>query len=231
MNTRPLNPRPHRHADAMGVSVPESQCIICRAKRAPDMRQPSSRKRSSVPAITERQVAFIESLCDQVTEAQQKLGTVPEPGDLSTRIRQQLSGLSQKEASTAIDGLKELLAALRKEYANRPKSAQQAGSEIEAGYYVLGDQVYKVQRAVHGSGRMYCKRLVVDPDTGRGRFLYDAKETRGVMSQLGPNHVLNKESAAKLGALYGVCVRCGAPLTEDDSIERMMGPVCYAKTG
>jgi len=37
------------------------------------------------------------------------------------------------------------------------------------------------------------------------------------------------EEGKKYGAIYGVCVRCAATLTREESIERAMGPICAGK--
>jgi hypothetical protein len=42
---------------------------------------------------------------------------------------------------------------------------------------------------------------------------------------------LTEDEAKRFGAIYGCCVRCHRTLTREDSIERMMGQVCYSKMG
>ena len=96
---------------------------------------------------------------------------------------------------------------------------------IEDGMYLLDDTVYKVQHAVHGSGNQYAKRLVPNEPGQKAQFVY----APGVVRQLRPKHRMTKEQAKQWGALYGTCVRCGAVLTAEDSIDRMMGPVCATK--
>lgn len=205
----------HDHIDAYGHKTVEARCVICSTKPAP--RADSIKE----PAATERQVEFLKSLVSQVDELADKLG-------LGRFAQIDYTVLTKRQASRGIDALKELQAQYRQQVAKLPKPEVK---EIEAGFYVIDQQVYKVQRAVHGNGRMYAKILRVGED-GRGRFEYDPAATQGVISQIDPaKHTLSRESAKELGPVYGVCIRCGAPLTEDDSIERMMGPVCYRKTG
>lgn len=79
--------------------------------------------------------------------------------------------------------------------------------------------VYKVQRAVHGSGRLYAKVLT---ETG---FTY----APGAVRKLGPEHKMSLEQAREYGRLYGRCVRCHKELTDEDSIEAGIGPVCQNK--
>ena len=78
--------------------------------------------------------------------------------------------------------------------------------------------IYKVQRAVHGSGHRYAKRL--NPNTGK--FTYAPK----AMAKLSEDTLMSLEDAQKYGKLYGMCVRCGATLTDEVSIERGIGPIC-----
>lgn len=89
--------------------------------------------------------------------------------------------------------------------------------------------IYKAQRAVvEGSGRLYAKRLVIteQPDgTRKGRFVY----APGAIHTLRDDQRLTREEAAAFGRLYGVCVRCGSPLTDEDSIARGMGSTCAGK--
>lgn len=111
-----------------------------------------------------------------------------------------------------------------------------AAAELESGIYLLGTTVYKVQRAVHGSGRMYAKKLVaVDPyvKTVRGKevtvsheFVYEGVKP---LRDLTADHKMTLEQAKEFGALYGVCCNCGVTLTDEASIEARIGPVCAGK--
>lgn len=96
-------------------------------------------------------------------------------------------------------------------------------TELEDGFYELNEGVIiKIQHAVHGSGRQYGKQL----DTETGGF---EKITGAVNLVRARGTRLTVERARELGQLYGMCIRCGATLTDEDSIERGMGPVCAAK--
>ena len=87
------------------------------------------------------------------------------------------------------------------------------------GMYKLGNRIFKVQRAVHGSGHLYTKELV------SGGFTYAS----GMIRQLNSSHRMTLEQAKEYGALYGVCCRCAAPLTDEKSIAAGIGPVCATK--
>jgi hypothetical protein len=97
--------------------------------------------------------------------------------------------------------------------------------EIEDGMYLMDGQVYKVQHAVHGSGKQYAKRLVPNDPGERAIFEY----APGIIRKIRPEHQMTMDQAKEWGALYGTCVRCGRTLTAEDSIERMMGPICATK--
>jgi hypothetical protein len=91
----------------------------------------------------------------------------------------------------------------------------------EDGIYRLPDgTIYKVQVAHHGSGRLYAKRLVINGD--KGTFEY----APGAIHTLRAEHRLDTDEAAKYGTLYGLCICCGATLTDEHSIARGIGPVC-----
>jgi hypothetical protein len=103
-------------------------------------------------------------------------------------------------------------------------------------YRTKDGEIFKVQIAVHGSGRPYAKKLVVVEDAERdddGKIVRPARirfdYANGMVFRLSKEDRLTIEDAKKFGALYGNCVRCGRTLTQEQSIERMMGPVCYGK--
>lgn len=109
-----------------------------------------------------------------------------------------------------------------------PRPAQAAPKalpvDLEAGMYRVGDVVYKVQKAIHGSGRMYAKRLVVH-GPGEATFEYDS----GAIRKITAADRMTLDDAKAFGAVYGVCVSCGATLTDEVSIAQGIGPVCAKK--
>lgn len=101
---------------------------------------------------------------------------------------------------------------------------------LDDGFYVRDEEVYKVIVAVHGSGRKYAKRL----DTATGRW----EMAPGAVRKLRPEMKMTLDQALTVarkvasdvdGRLYGRCFVCGRTLTDEDSIDRMMGPVCAEK--
>jgi len=95
--------------------------------------------------------------------------------------------------------------------------------EITEGMWKIGDTIFKVQRAVHGSGNLYAKELVHDLVEDTWYFEY----ARGAVRKLEENGVkLTLEDAKAFGVLYGTCAICGRLLTKEASIEAGIGPIC-----
>lgn len=87
------------------------------------------------------------------------------------------------------------------------------------GMYRMDDRIFKVQRAIHGSGNLYAKELV------QGGFVY----APGIIKRLNESHRMTLEQAKEYGALYGTCCVCGRTLTDEVSIANGIGPVCAGK--
>lgn len=136
-------------------------------------------------------------------------------------IRAWLIDRSQAEVSAQIDRLKSMGYTGRKYRGQKVEDTPAV--ELEDGFYELpGNRVVKVQHAVHGSGNQYAKLLNAD----NGKFEYTPSLITEVRVQ---GTRLTTERARELGQLYGMCVRCGATLTDEDSIAAGIGPVCAGK--
>ena len=94
---------------------------------------------------------------------------------------------------------------------------------VEEGFYEKDGEIFKVQIAVHGSGKPYAKRFVEDEGT-TGWVI-----SPGMALRLEEEDRIDLERAKELGHLYGICFRCGRTLTDESSIEAGIGPVCAAK--
>jgi len=92
---------------------------------------------------------------------------------------------------------------------------------VPEGVHLVDGVVYKVQRAVHGSGRLYGKRF----DEMTKRFVRDPK----AMRLLSVDTLMPLEEAKRFGKLYGMCMVCGRTLTDETSIERGIGPICEGR--
>lgn len=179
---------------------------------------------------TERQVAFLTSLLEQKARREQQID--PENGPEAALVLREwvddlITGrdvLSKSDASKAIDKVKAWLAA------NAAPAAAFRVDAVGEGLYIVEDTVYKVVRS--GRGNLYAKRLV--PGGRRGRWEYAA----GAMRSITPDAVLTPELAAAYGRRERVghdgqfrvyCACCGAELDTQESRDRGIGPVCYAR--
>jgi hypothetical protein len=106
----------------------------------------------------------------------------------------------------------------------RRRERQNIDALTDGMYRTEDGTVYKVQYAVNGSGRLYAKRLVLQPDGG-ATFEYEP----GAVFRLRPEQKMTLEEAREWGVLYGTCCVCGRTLTDEGSIEAGIGPVCAAK--
>lgn len=98
----------------------------------------------------------------------------------------------------------------------------QADRIVPDGIHMLGDSIYKVKRALYGSGLPYALVLTLTAD-GKVKFV---KED-GAIKSLSRQTVMGIEDAQHYGKIYGVCLRCSRPLTDEESIKRGLGPECY----
>lgn len=99
-------------------------------------------------------------------------------------------------------------------------------------YRTPSGEIFKVQRAVHGSGNLYAKLLVKldEPIIKRGKLTYyELQYAKGAVRKLRPEWRMTLEEAKEWGALYGSCCVCGATLTDEKSVEAGIGPVCAGR--
>lgn len=124
-----------------------------------------------------------------------------------------VSGMSRKDMSAFIDRMRGR--------PMRPAQPHTQRIQVDEGMYRRDGVIYKVQRAIHGSGHLYAKRL----DEGSFEF------ASGAVSMLRPEDKMTLEQAREYGVLYGTCCVCGRTLTNEESIEAGIGPVCAGKKG
>jgi len=161
--------------------------------------------------ITYKQRAYIAALVAQ--------REVPVPEDLDGL----LDVMTRETASETIDRLRAY--PLRQVTAAAIASiAASAKADLVVGIYRLPEDgtIVKVQKAVHGSGKLYAKRLV----EATGKFAYEP----GLVFQVQAAGVkLTLADAQQYGKLYGMCVVCARTLTDETSIADGIGPVCKKK--
>lgn len=162
---------------------------------------------------TEKQTALLAKLAADLSG----LGEAQSAVDAFNRQRLH-PDITAKGASTMIDF------AINRCKALRAGARATAPRESLEGFWTetAGDGVAKVQRNRAGTNE-YGKLLRHE----EGEWVY----TPGLVGQIrrGGWERLTKDRAAELGRLYGRCVACGATLTDEESIERGMGPICASK--
>lgn len=180
---------------------------------------------------TEAQVRFINAL-----KADRRWEDIPAQVALVEAARADWSRgeFTKQRASRLIDNLN---------YAPKRLDAEPV-AEVEEksleGMHRLDGVIYKVQRAVHGSGRLYAKELVTTDTTCGGCETCDGEDlclrtdvrfeyASGMIRRLSEATRLTLEEAKAFGALYGACCVCGKTLTNEDSIEAGIGPVCASR--
>lgn len=174
-------------------------------------------------AATDKQLAYIDSLVNQT-------GTSLDELPLGFSPDTEYHTLTKNQASQVIDAL--LAAKSAAKSAAKATAAFSAAyqGELESGMYRKNGVIYKVYKTVHGAGTMCAKELVERPvPAGEPRdfeFVY-----RGLAAKHGikPEHRMTLDEAKQFGAIYGVCCVCSATLTQEESIEAGIGPVCGGK--
>ena len=97
---------------------------------------------------------------------------------------------------------------------------------LEDGVYFLDGTYFMLQHAVHGSGRQYAKRLILASDKVRAEYAGTAP-----LKVLRPEHMITAEQASAFGKIYGQCVYCSRPLTDERSKEAGYGRKCAEEHG
>lgn len=135
-----------------------------------------------------------------------------------TSLFQQFSSkgsLSVKQIVAVLNGIE------RDRTRQRDESQAVANPVTEEGMYRTNGTVYRIKRTRDGE-RLYATRFVPDATVKSERFVYD----KGAIHRISADDRMTPEQAEELGALYGVCVVCGAELTDPQSVARGIGPVC-----
>lgn len=149
--------------------------------------------------------------------------------------QEHLDRLTFAGASKLIDALKEMPDAETENLRPTERKSSHNPNGVGDGLYQTPDgEIYKVQVAVHGSGKLYAKRLVeleVPRQLKTGVRTHEFVREPGALAKLTPEMAMTEEQARAFGKLYGTCCNCGLTLTNEDSIEWGIGPKCRAKRG
>lgn len=113
---------------------------------------------------------------------------------------------------------------------NHSVSDPSPSEDSHAGMYrdPSNGDIYKVQKAVHGSGQLYAK-LLNPPQDNSAESRFEFVYAPGAIRRIRLSWRMTMEQAKEFGALYGVCCVCAATLTRETSIEAGIGPVCASK--
>lgn len=180
-------------------------------------RNGASMSTTTAPA-TAKQVNFANVLIDAVDALVWQVGTPEDQEAWTQQVRPfHLDEVKagRKNASAAIDRLIALRDHYRGLAREQASAAAPAKAEVPEGMHYVQGTVWKVQRSQHG--RLYAKELV------DGTFEYRGARP---LASLSDATMMTLEDAQEFGKLYGVCCRCGATLTDEDSIAAGIGPIC-----
>lgn len=168
--------------------------------------------------VTARQLDYINDLIDERDCGDQEV------------LKGQAKGLDKQTASRWITRLKELPkrhSALQ----TRGKPLTQIKSDVPAGRYaVTGEDgttdFYRVDRPTEGkwAGYVFVK-LQLSDELQR----VPLRNTQTILGKIAAAGI--QESMERYGREIGHCGHCGRTLTNPESIERGIGPVCAGKMG
>lgn len=136
-----------------------------------------------------------------------------------------LPPMTKKDASAKISELLDMPPVPKPSKPGKPTDDQ----VTEAGMYrdPSTGEIFKVQIAVHGSGKLYAKALVVEGE-GHDADVY-FEYAAGAIRKIKASWRMSLEEAKEFGALYGTCCVCGRTLTDEKSIDAGIGPVCGSR--
>lgn len=106
----------------------------------------------------------------------------------------------------------------------KPKHDAPVPPALSEGIYVRNDGSFVRVRLGRQSKKPYGE-LVEVLDNNSVQFVY----APGIVRELDASKRITKEQARAFALDFGRCVRCGALLTDEGSIDNTMGPVCYKK--
>ena len=131
--------------------------------------------------------------------------------------------LSADRCSTEIDEMKDDLRNLRSIAREARRSGARTAAVAAAGA-LEADRLYEVDGEIYrtvmsGAGNLYAKIFTTDG------WEYAA----GAIREIRPEHRMSIERAKELSIRFARCIRCGAALTADKSVEQGIGPICITK--
>lgn len=167
--------------------------------------------------VTDKQLAFIKDLVG---------------ADAYAKVESQVTVLTCQVASEVIDDLKERRRQQRAQTSVGVGNAITRGNftrtaePLPLGFHYYGGKVYRVRESKMGN--TYATEFVPAEVGNDWSFEYRGKRPFNFLSA---SSVMTLEDAQAFGRKFGICVRCGAVLTDDVSVEQGLGPVCIKKWG
>ena len=189
------------------------------APRRPDFHHSPAPRSVGYPAST-RALAYWESLRDDLVELIVEAGNAGLPTDGIIVPRTDDSPTANL-ISTEIDEMKETISHLR----GQLRAARRSGSRLAPLGQLVEDRLYETpdgeiyRTVLSGAGNLYAKIWTTDG------WEYAA----GAIRDIRPEHRMTVERAKELSIKFARCIRCGATLTADESVERGIGPICITK--
>lgn len=161
--------------------------------------------------VTDAQVRFVKKLVNERVTAMLD----DDPNDVLTAVMTDSGQADRAEVSKLIDSMMKL-----------PKRSKPAVQVAELGYYLVdGERLFVVTESKDGK-RRYAKRLTFT-EFGRAAWAYAPGAVQALVERNIPK--LTVEEAGILGRRHGVCVVCGRQLTNPESVEAGIGPICAGR--
>lgn len=143
--------------------------------------------------------------------------------DMKERVKNPRYQLTEKQVQAVLN--------CKKKREARPEKMH---PDVEVGVYKvprLGEDfdIIKVQ-LTQDKLRRYAKKLVPingwrrneEGEKVKWKWVYEP----GLILKVKPEYRMNEEDARQFGLKYAICARCGRGLSQADSVDRGIGPVC-----
>lgn len=170
------------------------------------------------PAPTDKQLAFVKVLAEKVGQQRYESVLLDQFSVVSAE------DLGRRDVSSLIDSLKSAADAGRsaeRQQKNERRVVQEAvaaASGLDAGMYSRNGTPFRVYPARNG-GHLLAQSMI------DGKWVYMGAASRFVTADM----KMSLEEAREYGLQTGVCICCARVLTDPESVERGIGPVCLRK--
>ena len=111
---------------------------------------------------------------------------------------------------------------------NAAREAARSVAPPEVGFYCTSDGTFYRVQANKAKTNVYAKELIAHQVGNRPYWKYVG---RTPFANLGTHAKLTREQAADFGHTHGHCLICTRELTDEESVIRGVGPVCWSKQG